>query len=213
MAAGTILFDFDGTIADSERLMFSSLNAIAGEFGFKALSSGEVPQLRKMSVRELVGGRLRIPLWKIWKLHRLEKRAKEEFAKHSAMLGVFPGMAGILSELRMNGYTIGVVSSAPQRVVEDVLREGGVSMDFVHAGSSTLGKARAIRKALKEHGIDKSRAVYVGDELRDVDACRRAGIPMIGVGWGLNDARTLREAGVKVASTPSELFSMITANA
>lgn len=210
--ADTIIFDFDGTIADSERLMLSSLASIAGEFGFKAISPDEVPRLRKMSVRQLVAERLGIPLWRALKLRRLEKRSKEEFAKHAAMLSVFPGMSDILSELRMNGYTVGVVSSAPQRVVEDVLREGGMSMNFIHAGSGTFGKARAIRKALKKHGIDKSRAVYVGDELRDIDACRRAGIPMLGVGWGLNDALTLRGAGIKVASTPSELFSMITAS-
>lgn len=208
----TVIFDFDGTIVDSEQLMLDALNAVSNEFGFPHLSRDEIPQLRKMSARELVSRRLHIPLWRVWKLRRLEKRTKKEFAKHGGTLRVFPHMAEIISELRLNGYRVGIVSSAVASLVERVLRDADITVDFLHAGSAAYRKAHALKATLAAHGLDKHRTVYVGDELRDVDACRRVGIPIIAVGWGLNDAASLAEAGAKVASTPAQLFSMITAN-
>ena len=207
----TVIFDFDGTLADSERLMLEALNALAGEFGFAALTLQEIPQLRKLSARELVTKRLRIPAWKVWKLYRLEKRSKAEFAKRSAGLHVFPGMREVLLELRESGWRIGIVSSAAAEVVERVVREESLPADFVYAGSSALWKAHAIRAALAKEGIYKEHVFYVGDELRDAEACARVGILMIAVGWGLNDADPLQRVGVEVATTPQELYSMIVA--
>lgn len=210
MSYDAILFDFDGTIVDSEQHMLDALNAVSNEFGFTPLNREEISQLRKLSARELVTERLRIPIWKVWKLYWLERRAKEEFARRSAGLHVFTGMQEVIGKLHDSGLKMGIVSSAASHVVKRVVHEAKLPFDFIYAGSSAIIKAYAIKAAIAKEGIDKRRVVYVGDEIRDVEACDRVGIPIIAVGWGLNDAETLRSRGVEVASTPEELFSMIT---
>ena len=204
-----IIFDFDGTIADSERTMLASLNAIASEFGFQPLESEEIPALRKLSARTFVTKRLGIPFWNLWTIVRLEKRAKEEFAKRDTSLRVFPGMADVIATLRSRGHIVGIVSSTPDAAVVRVLREAGIAVDFVHAGSPAYLKAHALRAALRTHGLTRENVLYVGDEVRDVDACRRVGIPIIAITWGLNNAETLAARGASVASTPQELLARL----
>ena len=207
--ADLILFDFDGTLADSERIMFDAVNALSGEFGFPMLMEEEIPRLRKMSVYEFATSRLRIPLWNIWKLLRLEKRGKQEFAFRAATLRVFPGMAEVLAALRGRGSKVGIVSSAARDIVERTLAEADVEVDFIEANAGILGKTRILRRTLRKYAVPSERAVYVGDELRDVQASKKAGIRMLAVGWGLNDAESLRKAGARVTSTPEELLHML----
>jgi phosphoglycolate phosphatase len=207
----TVIFDFDGTIADSEHAMISSLNAISGEFGFSRIEPGEVASLRKLSIWQLVTKRLRIPFWNVLAILRLEKRAKAAFLARGDFLDVFPGMADGIARLREKGCLVGIVSSTPLPVIERVLRGSGIVVDFVSAGSPVYRKASAIRKEIRSRGVDKKTAVYVGDELRDINAAKHAGISVISVGWGLNDPAVLAARGARVASTPGELFSIITA--
>ncbi|MDZ7632897.1 MAG: HAD hydrolase-like protein [Bacteroidales bacterium] len=59
-------------------------------------------------------------------------------------------------------------------------------VDFIYSGRSFLGKEKVIRKVLIHEQIPAGRVVYVGDETRDIEASRAAGIPVIAVIWGLN---------------------------
>ncbi len=205
----TVIFDFDGTLADSEPLMISALNAVSDEFGFAPITAEELPQLRALSQKELVAERLGIPLWRVRTWLRLEKRAKEEFAKTRKRPQLFPGVAEVVSQLRSRGAVVGVVSSGVPSVVEQVLDEARVELDFVDAGTSSFRKGSALRAVLRRHRFAAASTVYVGDELRDLAACKKAGIAMFGVAWGLNSAEALEKAGVEVVSTPEELLRML----
>lgn len=207
----TILFDFDGTLADSEEIMFESFNTLAQGFRFAPLTRAEFPALRQLPMRRFITERLRIPLWRVWTLLSLERKAKGAYAKASRDLHLFAGVPELIEKLHGLGILSGVVASAPQEVVERVLAAHKVKVDFVHAGIGTFSKARAIQATLKVRRLLATQVCYVGDELRDLDACKKAGIKMLGVSWGLNDAATLRAAGLEVASTPEELLSMLTA--
>jgi phosphoglycolate phosphatase len=201
----TALFDFDGTIGDSEPVLVESINALAPEFGFEPLTKEEMPKLRVMSVRQFATKRLGIPLWNLFKLARLEMRGKEEFTARSANLQLFAGIPDLIRDLRVADWRIGVVSSSVKEVVDRVLHENHISVDFVYAGGRILGKAHEIKRALKEFNVNPERALYIGDELRDVKACAKVGIQMIAVSWGLNDGDTLAHAGVEVAHSPQDL--------
>lgn len=209
--AKAVLFDFDGTIADSEWLILESLNTQAARFGFEPIRHEEIPALRRFSMQQLVTQRLSMPLWNFPRLLRLERAAKAAFEKRSSELQVFAGMAEVVAALRAQGYLVGVVSSAPELAVCAVLERTGIEVDFVRASIGAFGKARVMRAVLTQHGVARRHALYVGDELRDIEATKRARIGIVCVGWGLNDAATLRAAGAEVASTPEALLAMITA--
>ena len=206
----TVIFDFDGTLADSAALSLDIMNSLAPEFGFAPASDDELPQLKKMSARELLAKRIHIPLWNIPKLRRLERRVREKFAKRAGEIRVFDAIPEMMRSLFAAGLEIGVVSSNSQEIVGSVLGRADIETHFIHAGSRFFGKTRAIKSALEEYSVDRSHAIYVGDELRDLDACRKVGIDMIAVGWGFNAADALRSAGARVAATPQELLSILT---
>ena len=210
MTYRTILFDFDGTLADTASLSLDIINSLAPEFGFAPIKSEELPSLRTMSARQLLTERARIPLWNIPKVSRLERRVRESLARRSGEIAVFPGIPDMMRNLYSAGYELGVVSSNSENVIRDVLTRNRMDVHFIHAGSKFFGKARAIRSSIRFYGIDRSRAVYIGDELRDVAACKKVGIEMMAVGWGLNAADALEAAGVRVAETPEELLSILT---
>jgi phosphoglycolate phosphatase len=206
----TILFDFDGTLADTASRSLAIINSLAPEFGFAPIRPEELPSLRTMSARRLLTERAGIPLWNIAKISRLERRVRENLASRSGEIAVFPSIPDMMRNLYSAGYELGVVSSNSEHVIRDVLTRNQMDVHFIHAGSKFFGKARAIRSSIRYYGIDKSRAVYIGDEIRDVEACKKVGIEMLAVGWGLNAADALKAAGVRVAETPNELLSILT---
>lgn len=205
----TVLFDFDGTLADSAHTFWLTINAVAPEFGFAPVTEEEIPQLRQMSVRQLLVQRAGIQLWNVLKMRRLERRMREEFRNHADGIRLFEHVPQLLKELREQELRLGIVTSNVRDVVGATLARDSVAVDFIHAGSSFMGKARAITETLKEHSLASERTIYVGDELRDVEACKKVGIDMIAVGWGFNSSEVLREAGVEVVSSPSELLGML----
>jgi phosphoglycolate phosphatase len=207
----TVIFDFDGTLADSGELVLGIMNTLTPEFGFKPITREEIPALKMMPAWKLLTQRSGIPLWNLFKLRRLERRVREELAKHTEEIEMFAGVPEMIRDLRTAGCEVGIVSSNSPRIVQSVLARAGVEPDFIHAGSTFFGKARAIRKALNMYDIDRSRAVYIGDELRDIEACKKAGIDVIAVGWGFNAADALKAAGAKVVETPQELLSILVA--
>ncbi len=207
----TVIFDFDGTLAENSFLFLDVLNELSGEFGFKPIGTEEIPKLRHMSAREILTRRLKIPLWNIFKIRRLDraqKRVWREKVSH-VEIHLFSEVPELIEDIRGQGIVVGIVSSNLSEVIERTLQSAKVEVDFVHAGSRVFNKAGAIREAIKTHHVDPSRAIYVGDEIRDLEACRAVGIPMIGVGWGLNAPEALKARGVVVVNTREELRTKI----
>jgi len=211
MNEGLVLFDFDGTIADTQEVIFAATNALAHEFGFEPIRPDEYPAIRAMSVRDRLAKRLHIHLWNVPKVRRLERRAREEYGKRADDLRVFEGVAEAIDRLREQGLRIAMLTSNDAWIVTRTVERAGMTFDFYETGSRGLGKARALRKAMRKHAVQPADVVYVGDELRDVEACRSAGVRVIGVSWGLNEAGALRASGIPVASTPQELQDLVEA--
>ncbi len=207
----TIIFDFDGTLADTENAMRESLNAVAKGFGFAPISEMEKEVLRRMNAREFLTGRLGIPVWNIFKTAFLVYKARKEFNSRSADIQLFPGISDLLRKFRAAGYQIGVVSTNSVSVIRGVLGDSNGDVDFIRKGSLLFGKSFALRRTLWWYGLSRHSVVYVGDEVRDARSCRTVGIPMIGVGWGLNDVHTLCKEGVDAAVSQEELRKKVMA--
>ncbi len=211
MKYSAILFDFDGTLAENSFLFLDVLNELSQEFGFEPIGVEEIPRLRRMGAKEILTQRLRIPLWNILKIRRLDRAQKRVWREKvsETEIRLFSGMPQLIKDIRDRGIVVGIVSSNLLEVIERAIQSAHVEVDFVHAGSRVFGKAGAIRKVIKQYQIDSHSVLYVGDEIRDLEACRTVGIPMIGVGWGLNAPEALQARGVVVVSTLEELRAKI----
>lgn len=63
--------------------------------------------------------------------------------------------------------------------------------DFVYSGRNIFGKDIVIGRLLENHKIEKTSAIYVGDETRDIEAAKKLGIPIVAVSWGFNARKIL----------------------
>ena len=61
----------------------------------------------------------------------------------------------------------------------------------IYSAKNIFGKHRVIQKLMKERKLDAKTTIYVGDEVRDIEASKRVGIDIISVSWGLNSHEIL----------------------
>lgn len=203
MDTSTLIFDFDGTLADVEPLFLDIYNRLASEFRFAPITAEEIPFLKTMGTKDFLRKKIHLPFWNI---PRLIRRGHEEYRKSSESIELFPGIQAVISELKTRGYRIGILSSSKQAVISTILARFNVHVDFIRE-SSIFGKARSLEKTLREEKLERNSVIYIGDEIRDIEACRQAGIGIVAVTWGLNAKDTLAKTGVSTIDAPQELLS------
>ncbi|MGB3073079.1 MAG: HAD-IA family hydrolase [Candidatus Moraniibacteriota bacterium] len=201
----TVIFDLDGTLVDIEPIFLRIYNTLAAQFGFAPIRPDEVPALRKLHLKQVMFRRLG---WRVLLLPRILKRGHAEYRLLVPEVELFPGIRETLTTLRTLGYRIGIISSSERGTVLALIEKFGLTIDFVYQGS-LFGKAKTIEKTLTKEGLEKTAVIYIGDEIRDIDACQKAGLKIIAVTWGLNDRGALEATGVPTANTPTELDAKI----
>jgi phosphoglycolate phosphatase-like HAD superfamily hydrolase len=184
-----IIFDFDGTIADSFAAIVAIANRLAAEYGYPRVNPEDVKRLQNLTSREIVR-QSKVPLVQ---LPFLLLRIRRELNQEIHQLRVFPGLVDALLTLKQQGYRLGIVTSNSEANVRAFLAAQNLVylFDFVDTGLTLFGKHRVIRRLLKRHRLDPAITLYVGDETRDVEAARKIPIPVIAVSWGFSSRQIL----------------------
>jgi phosphoglycolate phosphatase-like HAD superfamily hydrolase len=200
-----IIFDFDGTIADSFDYVVDFL-----------AQSAKLPPLDRKQKQVLRGhsmaaiGRGFGLSW--WRLLMLFFKGRRQMQAAIKRIQLFEGMSAVIRELHADGNELLIVTSNTVTNVRAFLREHELQDQFskIYGGVGPFGKAPALRLALKEHKLKLPNTVYIGDELRDVQAAQSLRLPVIAVTWGF--ARTAHLRALKptaLATTPAELIDII----
>lgn len=205
-ARAVVIFDFDGTIADSLHLFVDAVNKFSGRFKYKKIRQEELRMLQGKSTHQILKhlgiSLLKLPL--VLKKVRREVNCGVTQARPSAQI------RDVLLELKRGGCKIGILTSNTEQNVKKFLINNGLDVfDFLYSGNSLFGKGRVLRAVIRKNGLHKSRVFYVGDEIRDVDAAKRAGIRMIAVSWGFNTAEALRAESDYTAETPEDIRDIV----
>lgn len=203
----TIIFDLDGTVADSESVFFDIVNELAPRFGYAPIVPDESGELKKLHLRDFLLHRLG---WRIILLPLILRAGRARYHALASQVPVFPGTKEVFAALHERGIRIGMVSSSEERTIRTILEANGLAVDFI-AHSNLFGKARALKKALHKHSLVPADTLYVGDEVRDVEACRKVGIKIIAVTWGLNSKEALEQAGAETVDTREALLEQLIA--
>lgn len=184
-----ILWDFDGTLADTLATAAKIYNELACKHG--ALPVGDLVSARDMATGEFLRAH-NIPLYRVPLLVREFLAAQSERIDQAR---VFPQLVPVLARLSEMGVRMGVVSTNSQANIEACLRvnSAGQFFESTDGYSYLFGKHRAIRRALGRAGVAADATLYVGDEVRDIVAAGRAGVDVAAVTWGFNSERILRE--------------------
>ncbi|MEM1168289.1 MAG: HAD-IA family hydrolase [Cyanobacteria bacterium P01_H01_bin.35] len=202
-----VIFDFDGTLADTFDLIFAITNRLSVEFGYKQAKKEEIPEIEKLSPLELIH-QSGISLFKVPFLLR---KIRTEFQKEINNVRLFAGIKEAVLELQYQDYKIGIITSNAQENVEYVLQKHDLFIfDFIASGTTLFGKHRVIKKYLKLEKIQPEEMVYVGDETRDINAAKKAKVKAIAVTWGFNSREALSKYQPDaLIEQPQELIEVI----
>ena len=188
MPYSLVIFDLDGTLADSLPWFRRNVNDVADLFGFSRIADEDVQSLRHAGSREILR-RLKVPLWKLPAIAGHMRRMK---AEHLADIPLFPGTEAMLRALRDGGLRLALVSSDSEANARRQLGEAAALFSHFDCGASLFGKASKFRRVVKRAGVRPAQAIAIGDEIRDIEAARAAGIACGAVTWGYAAPDALR---------------------
>ena len=202
-----IIFDFDGTLADSFADIMAVFNELAHEYGLHEIKPEEISELRKVSSREILK-KFNFPTWR---LPFLLKKGRQIFGQKIASVALFPGIKEVLTELKANGCTLGILSSnSEENICRSLACNRADPFDFVYTASNLFGKDKALKKIIKKYKYNPEDVIYVGDETRDIEAAQKCGIKIISVSWGFNDREILAKFNPDyLIDKPEELLKIL----
>jgi phosphoglycolate phosphatase len=186
-----VIFDFDGTIADSFSIGLRIGNQLAEEFGFKPITLATIDRWQHLSSKDILR-EIGVPFYRLPKIIR---RFKADMNREIPALKPFDGMETTLRDLRNQGCRLGIVSSNSEENVRSFLEVQGMShlFEFVISCPRLMGKDKALKRILKKQNIHPETVLYVGDETRDIDAAKRSHVRSAAVSWGFNSLQALAQ--------------------
>lgn len=184
-----ILFDFDGTLADTFEALVNITNRLAEEYGYPPVNQSEINQLQNLSSWQII----QKSGISIFQVPLLLRRIRSELHNQLEDIETFPGIKEALIQLKSQGYFLYILTSNSTENVNIFMRKNQILDLFsgVYSSSNLFGKHRKIKAILKQEKIKPHQAIYVGDETRDIVAAKKANIKAIAVSWGFNNSEIL----------------------
>lgn len=183
-----LIFDFDGTIADSLDAIVRITNRHSKRYGIKQITDEKRDQMRHETSQSIMSDLQASP----WRLLFLALKVKAELRREIPEIKLIVGIKKALYELHADGYMLGIATSNSKRTVELFLKNHHLDcFDFVY-GRTVFSKSTILKSILRKYKLIPRQVVYIGDETRDIEAARSVGIGIISVAWGMNSAEILR---------------------
>ncbi len=192
-----VLFDFDGTIADTSRGIYNGFDYARRELGYR--------ELTKEELSTVIGP----PLFGSFKeFYQVDDAAAHElvakYREYYSVKGIFEiemykGIDKLFADLKAAGIKIGVATAKPQNFTEKALKKLGIDKyldtivgpDFNNISDS---KVEIIKKALQNIGTSPDRTCMVGDKRYDIEGAKNIKITGVGVLYGFGSREELENA-------------------
>ena len=213
--APIVVFDLDGTLADTARDLISALNTLLLREG--------LPRADLDAARYLVGAGARALIERGFALNgahpsqeRILTLVDEFLTYYEAHIAdetrLFPGAQAALERLSQAGFRLAICTNKPVPLARRLLDELSVSRQFsaiCGRGSFLVHKPdpSMLRLTIDAAGGDQNRAIMVGDSKTDIDTARNAAIPVIAVDFGYTDVPISSLEPDKVISHFDELWA------
>ena len=187
-----VIFDFDGTLADSASWFLGILNDLARRHGFRSVTATEIETLRGRGNREII----RYLNVARWRLPFIAADVRRRAAADAASISLFDGVERLLDTLRRNGVKCAIVSSNSEANVRRVLgAEAAGAVSLFDCGAGLFGKAKRFRRLMKRAGVASAETICIGDEQRDMEAAHAVGAASGAVLWGYATRDLLMRCG------------------
>ncbi len=195
ISAKTVVFDLDGTLVDTAPDLINALNFVLEREGLPAVPLHAARNMIGAGARKLIERGLELEGRSLGPhdLGRLTSDFIDHYAAHIADFSrPFDGLESALDDLQGSGYRFAVCTNKLEWLSKLLLDRLGLSARFAAiCGADTFGVSKPdpaiLRETVARAGGQLSSAVMVGDAGTDIGVARRAGVPVIGVGFGYTD--------------------------
>ena len=208
-----VIFDLDGTLTDTSEDICDNINKTLLKFGYPEITLEETVRFVGDGARKLVERALKcVP-------ENFEEILDYYNASYnfcgSPKTKVYDGVKELIRRLKEEGYLVAVISNKPQDGAEEVCKKffSDLRLDYVFGQRDWVKPkpdGECVDIVLQELGVEKERAVFVGDSDVDARTYLNAGIKGISVLWGYREKAELIKVGaVDFAENAEELYSKI----
>ena len=198
-----ILFDFDGTLVGSLELALQILNGMAGKYHYQKVTMEDMQKLKYMPLTERFK-QIGFPLHKI---PAMMMECAAMYKQEIAFLRPVEGIRNVISSLKEDGYSLSILSSNSVDNITEFLRRNNLELfDHIYSANNLFGKDKSISKFINQFGLKNDEILYVGDEMRDIDACKRVGVKIVAVTWGYDPLPLLKSGKPNdIVETPVDI--------
>lgn len=208
MSVKVIIFDFDGTIADTLDAIVGITNRLAKEYGYKQTDPEQLAQIRNMSSRDIV----RKSGISLFQIPFLLRRIKLDLSNDIQQIKPIGGIKEALTKLTNQGVELGILTSNSEENVRVFLKKHEMQdlFSFIYAEPTLFSKHKILNQLIKKNNFIPEEVIYVGDETRDIEASKKIPIKVIAVSWGFNSEAALAKHNPDfLIHQPSELIDLM----
>lgn len=202
----TYLFDLDGTLLDTAQDLCDAVNHILDKYGHPLCTYEAVVAATGNGAKELIAGCLEQGS-ETPQFSKILEEYKAYYEAHSCIkTGPYAGIPALLEQLKGEGCRIAIVSNKPHGAVVELAEKffPGIPAFGERSGIARKPAPDMVYAALKELGVEKEGAVYVGDSEVDVATAESAAMPLIAVSWGFRGRELLTSLGATQIADKAE---------
>lgn len=210
-----IVFDLDGTLADSIADIAGAMNRTLLHFGFPTHSVENYKLLVGTGLRDLCRKALPADKQTDTEIEACFAYLKADYLEHYLVeTTLYPGIAELLDTLKAAQYKLAVLSNKADEITQRIVAKLLSNWSFDQILGSTERFPRkphpqALFHLLESLQVSASECLYVGDTRVDMQTAQAAGISSVGVAWGFRSVEELQESGANtIIYHPKELLDV-----
>lgn len=185
-----VIFDFDGTLADTEEANFVIYQKLAEKYNLRSITMDELGHLKKMNAKDVMAY---VELKKRY-LPFILKKGKSLLTQDIENIRLCkPDIFDIIKKLKEMGIKTAIITTNSKTNVKLFLEAHKVDVFDLIESATMFGKEAKMKKIVKKEKLDISDFLYVGDEIRDIQAAKKFGMDIASVGWGYNTVESLKK--------------------
>ncbi len=202
-----VIFDFDGTLADTEGLLSEIYNELATKNKWQKLNNRGYRQLFTATILHA----LRWSRFRPWRFFYLVRQSRKHLHTEAGRISLFKGIPKLVRDLEKAGYDLYVLSNNVSTTINLVLTHREIIDKLIVLEKPIfLRKHVRINELVKRKSYERSNVWMVGDEKRDVRAGQKAGVATIAVTWGLQNKGVLRKTRpTHIVNNPSGIAKIL----
>ena len=200
-----VLFDFDGTIANTLDAGIPLFNEFARKYGFLEIRDKE--EVRGFSLNQFIKNHRMSRTKFIFYFKKFLKRLNSKMDK----VKPYDGITDVFKELKIN-YRMAILSTNSKENIVRFLNRNNLLFyfEFIENYSLLLGKSNKIKRIMRKMNLKKNEVVYIGDDIRDIKASQKSGIDIIAVTWGFHKKEILKEKNPTfIAEKPQDIIKFL----